>query len=157
MSDAEEIARVNVASWQSAYAGIVPDRFLDSLSIERSKHEWRERINKGESKVFVVEQMGTIAGFVSFGKNRDENRTGEIYAVYVDPSSFRQGLGRMLCEHAMDDLRLNGTTEVVLWVLEDNDRARRFYERMGFVLDGKVKTEEFDDVDLPVCRYRRKL
>jgi len=52
-------------------------------------------------------------------------------------------------------LRESGYREVILWVLEDNPRARRFYEREGWALDGGRKEDEFLGVQVTEVRYRK--
>ena len=43
-----------------------------------------------------------------------------------------------------------------LWVLADNERARRFYKRHGFEPDGVEKIEEIGGKPLTEVRYRRR-
>jgi GNAT superfamily N-acetyltransferase len=63
-------------------------------------------------------------------------RVGELYALYVTPAWWSTGTGRVLMGHALTSLQAEGYRRVVLWVLADNARARRFYERAGFAADG---------------------
>ena len=57
----------------------------------------------------------------------------------------------------LDAMRARGYRDAVLWVLDDNPRARRFYEREGWALDGRTKREEFLGVAITEVRYRRVL
>jgi ribosomal protein S18 acetylase RimI-like enzyme len=61
---------------------------------------------------------------------------GELYALYLLPAWWSVGVGRALMTSVLDSLRGDRYRRVVLWVLADNARARRFYERAGFTLDG---------------------
>jgi ribosomal protein S18 acetylase RimI-like enzyme len=61
---------------------------------------------------------------------------GELYALYLIPAWWSAGVGRALMTSVLDALRGDRYRRVVLWVLADNARARRFYERAGFILDG---------------------
>jgi ribosomal protein S18 acetylase RimI-like enzyme len=61
---------------------------------------------------------------------------GELYAIYVTPAWWSAGAGRALMESALSALEADGYRRAVLWVLADNARARRFYERAGFTPDG---------------------
>jgi ribosomal protein S18 acetylase RimI-like enzyme len=85
-----------------------------------------------------------VVGFVTFGPSRDEDAVGmgEIYALYVDPGRYGGGLGRMLMAHARGRLKEQGFEAAVLWVLQGNERAARFYEREGWKPDGAVREEE---------------
>jgi GNAT superfamily N-acetyltransferase len=99
-------------------------------------------------------------GFVSFGPSRDENATpstGEVPAIYVDPSVMGTGVGRELLEAATAALREAGYARATLWVLEANERARRFYEKAGWAWDGAVSRHDFDCANEPVVRYAKDL
>ena len=161
-SDARGIAEVKVASWKSAYRGILPDSLLDNLSVEDNEVRWRARIVEHTSKVLVLEQNGRVIGFVASGASRDEDvdqkRVGEIVAIYLEPKDWRRGHGSALVDAAIESLQKEEYTEVTLWVLRDNERGIKFYEAVGFEADGaaKVVTRK-DGTKLPEVRYRRSI
>ena len=140
--DARAIAEVVVTGWQTAYRGILPDEFLDSLRVDAREVAWREMLGRdaaGGTPAWVAEHAGTVVGFVSSGPPRDKDvprSAAEIYAIYVLPQSWRQGLGRDLLETAVAHWQGGGTLTMVLWVFEANERARSFYEAMGWQPDG---------------------
>ena len=160
VDDAYAIAEVHVASWQAAYRGIVPSDVLDQLSVEQRAIRQRERILKHPRSVAVVMSDQRIVGFCAFGDCRDDDKprgvTGEIIAVYLEPSYWRRGSGSRLLRWAEDQLRLRKKTEVVLWVFEDNHQSRRFYEAMGYQPDGARKVETIG-LPLPHVRYSKAL
>lgn len=165
-SDAPEVARVHIATWQSAYRDQLPSVFLDSLSaqLERRTTFWERWVGsvapeRGQ-RALVVEVEGRVAGFVTFGPEEAEPRdprVGEVYAIYLDPPYWNLGHGRALLEAAVSGLRDGGYQEATLWVLETNTRTRRFYEIAGWGADGAVKAEVRGDVTLRELRYRRAL
>jgi GNAT superfamily N-acetyltransferase len=65
---------------------------------------------------------------------------GELYALYVTPAWWSAGAGRALMERVLTALGAESYRRAVLWVLADNARARRFYERAGFAPDGAANT-----------------
>jgi ribosomal protein S18 acetylase RimI-like enzyme len=108
-------------------------------------------------RVLVAEQDRALVGFVAFGPadgEANDLKLGEIYAIYLDSAHWGQGHGRALLSAAMEGLRCRGFDEAVLWVLETNERARRFYEKAGWKTDGQTKTEERGPVVLNDVRYR---
>jgi len=130
------IATIHVEAWRAAYRGIVPDEFLDSLSIDRREATWREILLTGNEAVWVAQESETIVGWISAAASRDADAgasTGEIWAVYVTPGHWGKGVGRSLCESAERHSRLGGFIEVTLWVLRDNERAVKFYQSNGFI------------------------
>lgn len=136
--DAPAVAQLHVSSWQVAYAGIVPQEFLDALSAPNREAMWRESIRRGNPELVLAREDEKPVGFVSFGKSRDQDlpdTAGEIWAIYVLPSHWSRGIGRGLCQHARERLRSQGFKSVSLWVLADNARAIRFYTGAGFTRD----------------------
>jgi ribosomal protein S18 acetylase RimI-like enzyme len=133
LDDAGEIARVHVATWRSAYRGLLPDDFLASLSEEHYTERWRRVIGEGSSRVFVVAEPNGIAGFASGGRERagEVGFAGELYALYVLEGSQRRGHGRELVRAVAGALRELRLTDMIVWVLRDNNPARAFYERLG--------------------------
>ena len=121
-SDAEGIAEVKVASWKSAYRGILPDSLLDNLSVEHDEIRWRARIIEHTSQVLVLEQNSRIIGFVAFGTCRDEDvdqeRVGEVYAIYLEPREWRRGHGSSLVGAAIESLQEEGYDCAIIDPLE---------------------------------------
>ena len=125
-----------MASWQQAYANVVPSEYLASLSVPAREASWQAQIQADIPRVLVARGDGGVAGFVAYGPYRDAHAPpgwGEIWALYVEPSSWSSGTGRALWLAAREQLRLQGTTTVALWVLSENLRGRRFYTAAGFL------------------------
>jgi ribosomal protein S18 acetylase RimI-like enzyme len=159
--DAGGIASVHVRAWQVAYREIIPEEFLRSLSIERRTEIWRENLRNPDAETRVAEEAGRVVGWASTGASRDpdaEPETGELWAIYVDPDAWGTGVGRALWQEAEAALRRAGFRSVTLWVLEENGRARRFYEALGFRVDpGHEQMLERGGTSLREIRLRREL
>jgi len=140
---------------------IVPDEFLDSLSVDKRESTWRQHLLAGDAAAWVAQESETMVGWISAAGSRDSDAdasTGEIWAVHVAPEHWGRGVGRSLCETAERYLRLEGFIEVTLWVLRDNERAVKFYRSNGFVLDiGHEKMLERGGKTLPEDRFRKPL
>ena len=160
--DAEAIAALHIRSWQSAYRNQLPARFLDRLSgeLEKRTEFWRTHISTagvGRHEIWAAEAEARLNAFAALGPARDVDAgaTGELYAIYVDPERWSQGVGRALLAHSSGRLAALGNSIAILWVLESNVRARRFYERAGWRADGGSKTENLPDgITLREVRYR---
>ena len=157
--DAAAIARVHVLGWQAAYAHVFPEEALASLDVERRREQWTGWIEAADTRVLAGLLDGEVVGFASVGASRDDDaaESGELYAIYVRPDAWGSGVGPSLMEAALDALRELGFREATLWVLDDNPRARRFYERTGWATDGAEKPDEFFGVAIREVRYRRRL
>jgi GNAT superfamily N-acetyltransferase len=157
-SDARSIAEITVAAWQVAYRAILPDDLLQLMRVEPRETAWQELLGGegGAPAVWVAEVGDTVEGFVSCGPLRDEDlalHCCEVYALYVRPESWRRGIGRALLETALRHGREIGATTQVLWVLEDNRRARDFYEALGWVPEG-ARREFEPGLAVTEIRYR---
>jgi GNAT superfamily N-acetyltransferase len=156
-ADAVGIARVQERGWQKAYRHVFPTHELDRGGFIQADR-WQSRLERPPAgwSTFVAEQDGVVVGFTSVGPSRDERGLGELYAIYVDPDHWSTGAGRALIEQAEEQLATE-YRDVTLWVLEDNPRARRFYEAAGWSVDGAEKAEERWGVRAPEVRYRKSL
>lgn len=161
LGDARAIATIHVEAWRAAYRGIVPDEYLDSLSIDGREPVWRQSLLAADTSTWVAQESDAIAGWISAGRSRDTDAgtsAGEIWAVYVAPGYWGKGVGRSLCRHAEQHLRTEGFITVTLWVLQDNTRAVKFYQSNGFVLDiGATKQIERGGKTLSEVRFRKPL
>ena len=162
-SDAYALAEMHVANLAGSLSrGLLPDDFLDGLTVEAHAERWQQILTSSPRQTWVACEADRVVGFVSVGICRDDDalpdRTGEIYGLYVHPDKWRLGIGALLMAQAVHALKLAGYADATLWVLRGNRRARDFYEASGFVPDGAAKIDtnaagiSFDEV-----RYRRPI
>ena len=155
LEDAAAIAAVHVRTWQTAYEHVFGAERLAAIDLNARAEQWRQRLGEPEWQevVLVVEDESSIVGFASCGESRDAPGEGELYAIYVLPESWGSGAGPVLLAAALAALG-EDFNRASLWVLEENPRARRFYEREGWTLDGGRREEEFLGVQINEVRYR---
>ncbi len=159
--DAAALAAVHVRSWQAAYRGVLSDTFLDSLTPETRLDWWRGRLARVPPRwdVLVAEEEGEVVGFASTGTTDDADRRdptwGELYALYVEPGRWGRGVGQNLLEASETRLRKAGFTDALLWVVAENERARRFYEAGGWEEDGTSKIMFIGTEGVRVVRYTK--
>jgi RimJ/RimL family protein N-acetyltransferase len=140
-ADAELLAEVTLASWQAAYRGLLPERYLDELKLGDQRRAWyRNLANVGFSS-FLHEADGRVQGYVNLWPGRIGKASMEITALYVRPESWRKGIGLALIERAMSAGRDRGLQSAYLWVLRDNQRARSFYESCGLSHNGAIRED----------------
>ena len=157
VDDAATIAAIHVETWRAAYAHAFPAEYLEALSVHDRLDLWTRTLAGGTFDVFVAVLGDRIAGFVSSGPAEDLAAPGELFALYVLPSTWGHGLGRALLERAETALREGGHDAAVLWVLEDNPGARRLYEASGWTADGGRKCIDAGGTEATVVRYRKRL
>lgn len=159
--DAGAIARVHVETWRVAYHGLLPDEEIRKISVEQRRGFWKGELAKsGPGKVDVAEDRAGVVGFCSYGPTRDQDAAAaaEIYAVYVHPENWRRGAGRRLCARAALAAAERGHDAITLWVVKGNERACRFYDRIGFRPDGGARRNtRFLATPFDEIRYRKAL
>jgi ribosomal protein S18 acetylase RimI-like enzyme len=160
VDDKAEVSRVHVRSWQVAYRGLLPDEYLDQLRPEdRAARYTFDSDDPNQRSTWVALADEAICGFTSFGVSRDDDLpdAGEIYAIYVNPDRWGAGAGRLLMAKARSRLGEMGFSEAFLWVLDGNERARRFYEIDQWSPDGMRRQEEVWGITVNEVRHRRSL
>jgi len=129
--DRREISGIYEQSWKYAYKDIIPQEYLDSIPVGR----WANGLDNTGRYNLVAEENGRLVGTSCFCGSRWERYKdyGEIVSIYLLPEYVGKGSGKILLKRCIDELKKLGYNKILLWVLEENYRARRFYEKNGFV------------------------
>jgi GNAT superfamily N-acetyltransferase len=138
LEDADEMGRVHVQVWQEAYAGLMPDAYLDALDPTVGAARWRDRLGQPSAvEWWLARDEDGIVGMTSAGPPRDDEPPAplELYAINLLRRAHGRGLADELLAQAIGD------RPAYLWVLEGNDRAIAFYRRHRFFDDGGRKAE----------------
>ena len=157
--DANAIGRIQVETWTTAYSGLLPQETIDAFDVGARQAMWREGLDRTPrpgSATFVALVDDEIVGFASVGASHSEEGTGELYAIYVHPARWGLGAGRALMGRAEASMRDSGFPAALLWVLEGNERAERFYRTAGWERDGE-KMDDFQGAVVTELRYRKQL
>jgi GNAT superfamily N-acetyltransferase len=165
-ADAAQVAAVQREGWFAAYEGIIPAEIIDRVTAPddgaRVRQSFRTRPwqrmlvavapdQEDADRKDADQEGASIVGYASFGPETDvlsapwphplttegkDGKVAELYALYVRPAWWSTGTGRALMERVLARTSGAGYRSIMLWVLRDNRRARRFYERAGFAPDG---------------------
>ncbi len=162
-ADSSRIAQIHIASWQSAYAGLLPDDYLAGLDgeLEQRIAQWEDWLSKGSDQrlVLVAEDEGELVGFAHAGPAGDrdlDGEAGEIYAIYLHPDHVGHGWGKRLMSGIEEYLRAAGFERAALWVMTENQSARDFYEHLGWKPDG-TQQDHCMGLPVPAVRYQASL
>jgi ribosomal protein S18 acetylase RimI-like enzyme len=148
------IVDLRIRGWRSAYSHVMPTGFLDRMEALRDREIDGRRVRHGEPG--TAQWVGTIGerivGWCVGGPSTEPEppTERELYALYTDAETHGTGLATALLDAVL------GAGPASLWVLEDNPRARRFYEKSGFALDGARKTLDGELADIPEIRMVRR-
>lgn len=139
-TDLDQCAALHKASRRESEKGIIFDSDLDRYGLAHFQNNWAEWAANPDCHIMVAEQAGMITGFVIYGpiKTRPAFDKGvvprygaEIFALYVHPDHFRQGIGKALFKQAVKELIDLKLTSMILWALKKNKRAASFYDSLG--------------------------
>lgn len=157
-ADLAAVARVQLDSWRSAYAGIMPDPYLAEFTYDEREAAWRDQLAEDSDQLLYVAETseGEIVGFAcAYPLPADDaEETGyaaELSSLHIRRAYHRHGLGRRLFAAVVERLRAQGVPSLWLWVLAANP-ARGFYERFGGQLVGE-RTIDPGDVEVIEVAY----
>jgi GNAT superfamily N-acetyltransferase len=133
--EADIVAAIQRDASLAALAHIFPpERY--PYPMDEIRQRWRDFLADEELTVLAAEEDGEAVGVAAF-------RSEWLDGLYVLPSWWSRGVGRALHDEVLHRLREEGSIHCHLWVLEHNDRARRFYERLGWHEDGETRVVPF--------------
>lgn len=157
VTDAHDFAFVICESWKEAYKNIIPPDVLErNTNLSKREKTFASRMESETDKYYIAYDGELPCGVCVTSPSRDEDKKGwgEIVAIYTLPEYWGKSVGKPMMATALDGLREQGFTRFLLWVFEENPRARRFYEKCGFCADGVVK--EFGHGGAREVRYTKE-
>lgn len=138
--DADALGFIYSKSYQTAFEGIIPDNILkDAFSNEKRRDGLSKELSQGLWVNIIMFEEDNPIGMMTYGKSRDVDIADthiELLRIYLLPSCWGQKLGEKLINWTLNELSEKGYKKISLWVIEENVRARKLYERMGFMHDG---------------------
>ena len=153
-ADIPAIAHIINEAWKTAYAGIIPQSYLDAMHEEVKQKRLREGLERVQHmRYFVLCESGVPVGAASLHRARtnDMPDAAEFSFFYFLPAVWRKGYGTMLLNHLKQTSADAGFLRLCCWVLEENHRAVSFYESQGLLRDGTRQTET---IEIPLQEIR---
>ena len=146
INDASRIAEIHVLGWQCAYKGIVSDEYLfKTISVNKRIKYFKKAIEENLEETYVYDDTGLIKAFMTIGKSRNEDKKKafELWGLYVEPLLKGQGIGTEMIKYCEKCAIEREYKEIILWVFKKNEKSRKFYEKMGYLSDGKEEMIEY--------------
>lgn len=158
-ADAPVLRDLHLGSWEATYRDRAAQPWYREGLAAHALRDWgeivRSQVDRGGG-VLSAQCDGRIVGLCQYGPSEDEYddpaQVGQIHRLDVHPVQQRAGIGRSLLTTSVDHLRRAGAHTATLWVPETDQRARAFYQRLGWTPDGTHKTHPPTDL-----RYRLPL
>ncbi|MGB9377536.1 MAG: GNAT family N-acetyltransferase [Mycobacteriales bacterium] len=150
-ADAGEIARIQLVTWRTAYADVVPARVLDRLTAEDVAATWVEAVENPPSarhRVLIALEQDLPVGFVAVApavdEGHDPTKTGLVTTLLVEPRWGRRGHGSRLLAASVELLRADAADIALTWVFDRDPASRKFYESAGWAADGAARYLDMD-------------
>jgi len=140
-SDIQEIALIHVQSWKSAFKGLMPERYINSYTLEDRKTEWLSILDSGSESVIIAEDNDRLVGFLSFSENVNFLYLSKLYLC---PSIYGKGVGCLLMKQMESEAQTACIDLIRLYVLDNNQSAMKFYTKQGFEFGDGFESEEFE-------------
>lgn len=153
LADVDALAAVHVAAWRDAYTGLLPEETIAGMTLGRRAEMWRRIITSESQRAWMAEDESGVVGLASIGPAQDLEGWGQLYNIYVVGRAWGTGAGSALWETAQAGLADMGYDQRQLYVLDTNDRARRFYEYKGWAHDGTVLMDDSFGEPIREVRY----
>jgi ribosomal protein S18 acetylase RimI-like enzyme len=158
LDDVEAISIIHVNAWNKAYRDVMPEAFLNSITVKDRMSMWTKALSVPGKGIYVVsEHNGEVQGFAVLGPARDDDisntNAGELVALNVNPEAWSCGVGSALLNHVIEFSHNEKWKSLYLWVIESNSRAIHLYERFGFEREGMIKIETLHSGS-PITEHR---
>jgi GNAT superfamily N-acetyltransferase len=165
--DAAEIGRIQVETWRTAYAAILPQPVLNEVSADDAAATWRAAITAPPSArhhVLVAMEQDWRVGFAALGPADDiepsdpePTTTVALALILVEPRWGRRGHGSRLLAAAVDHARTDGMTRALTWIPEGDTATRDFLVSAGWAPDGLVRALDTGAGELREIRLHTSL
>jgi L-amino acid N-acyltransferase YncA len=139
--DIEAIAEIQITAWQRNFCNEKLDQAINNAFCRALKKRLAHQFEQGY-QVLLAEDEHEALGFVGFCMHSDGTQIAEINAFYLNQNSLEPNIGPQLCNAALAEIKKSGYQEAAIWVLEENNQMKTFYESLGFQPTPAVKNSD---------------
>lgn len=143
--DIDAIAKVQITAWQTNFCNQKLDAAISNTFSSVLKKRWASQFEQGYQVLVAENDDNEIIGFVGFCMHTDATQIAEINAFYLTSNTLHHSIGPLLCNMALDEIKRNGYQEAAIWVLEENNQMKSFYEELGFQATPIHKTNDLGE------------
>lgn len=144
LGDEATLAYIQTESWKAAFKDILDADVLQRCTqIDNVTAMYRRLLEQNIGNGYLLKVEGTPHCIAWWDAARESDMSGyaELLCIHSLPNRWRKGYGSKMMDAVLRDIAAAGYTKVMLWVFDDNIRARRFYEAQGFTTDGRAKPD----------------
>lgn len=156
--DAECIGEPHAEAWRLGYDELFSPP-VSEAAVDLRRRMWVALVGDPGlgGTLLVAQDAGQVVGFIHFGPASGNHEIGEVYGLYVLPSSWGTGSAQALMDRAVASLA-ESFTLAILWTHTEAARARRFYAKSHWTETGNHSQETtWDGLVFPAVEYERVL
>lgn len=142
LGDEEILAQIQTESWKAAFSDFLDEGTLQRCTqIEKAEAMYRKLLENGTGNGYLLFADGVPHCIAWWDSARDTKFSGkaELICIHSLPDRWRYGLGSAMMNRILSDVMAEKYSSIVLWVFEQNYRARAFYEAHGFCPNGHTQ------------------
>ena len=140
--DEQVLAYIQTESWKAACAGILsPEELVRCTNLEKAEQMYHSILRHKGCNMAIELVNAQPHCIAAWGTNRCDlgDTVGELICIHSLQNNWAKGYGSAMMEYVLAQLQQSNYESVILWVFEDNKRARKFYEKHGFELTEQKK------------------
>ena len=140
--DERVLAYIQTESWKAAFAGILsPEELERCTNLQKAEQMYYGVLRRDGCNMAIELVDGKPHCIAAWGKNRCDlgDMVGELICIHSLQNNWAKGYGSAMMEYVLAQLQQANYESVILWVFEENSRARKFYEKHGFELTEQKK------------------
>ena len=154
IGDENVLAHIQTEAWKEAFSDIISKEDMEKYTdINKAREMYTMILSENIGNGFILSIDGNPHCIAYFDKSRDDEfkEYAEIICIHSLSSNWGKGYGSIMMEHILKEIKEAGFNKVMLWVFKENNRARKFYEKHGFILSDKTK-KFCDAIEVMYCR-----
>ena len=140
--DEQVLAYIQTESWKAAFAGILsPEELVRCTDLQNAEQMYRNILLSEFCDIAIEFVDGNPHCIAAWSKNRCDlgDTVAELICIHSLQNNWAKGYGSAMMEYVLAQLQQTQYESVILWVFENNTRARKFYEKHGFELTEQKK------------------
>lgn len=141
LADAAALADLGARTFTETFGHLYDPADLAAFLVSHSEENWRKELADPEFSVLIVEAGGEPVGYAKIGPPHlpfePRGQAVELRQFYLLRPWQGQGIAEAMMRWVIDEAERRGGDDLYLSVFTENHRARRFYERWGFVPEGR--------------------
>ena len=133
--DEQVLAYIQTESWKVAFVDILSPEELERCTNLQKAEQMYHSVLRREGCNMAIELVDDYPHCIAaWGTNRCDlgDTVGELICIHSLQNNWAKGYGSAMMEYVLAQLQQDKYDSVILWVFEENTRARKFYEKHGF-------------------------